>query len=481
VATLSSEQSRRLLDARRHLTASVPEETVRQLVAHVGGTLGTKAALVGRRGRTWTVFAESAPDPVLAIPRDPPPVFDRVGAAPGHQVDAWRQGGLEWTLVGLAERPDAPVMLLLAGDWTPSTPVLRELARKLLGGNGDILPPSSVDVAARRLTRALADTTGLRAVCDLALGHVVDAVPSRLASLAVAAPDGALAILATRGYPRALVEHLRIRPGSGVIGAVSQSRAPMLVADASALRTPDRRRTRYQSNSFIAAPILAGTEVLGVVSLTDRIGGDPYTRSDAAAVSVLTAPVALVLGRERSSREARAYAQAAVIDPVSGLFNRRYFQARLEEELQRAGRQRTPVGLLMIDVDGFKAINDRFGHPAGDAVIRDVSEIMRRSVRMFDVCTRFGGEEFAVMMPGGTADGTRAIAERIRQRVEAYQRSEPELSGLRVTVSVGVAVAPPGATARDLVERADRALYHAKDTGKNRVSVAKDDGTAENA
>ena len=105
-------------------------------------------------------------------------------------------------------------------------------------------------------------------------------------------------------------------------------------------------------------------------------------------------------------------------------------------------------------------------------MIRDISEILRRSVRIFDVCTRFGGEEFAVMMPGGTAESAGAIAERIRQRVEAYQRSEPDLADLRVTASIGVAVSPPGVTASDLIERADRALYHAKKAGKNRVSTA---------
>jgi diguanylate cyclase (GGDEF)-like protein len=176
-------------------------------------------------------------------------------------------------------------------------------------------------------------------------------------------------------------------------------------------------------------------------------------------------------------REAQAYAQAAVIDPVSGLFNRRYFQARLEEELHRAIRQATSVALLMVDLDGFKSINDRFGHVAGDMVIRDISEILRRSVRIFDVCTRFGGEEFAVMMPGGTAESAATIAERIRQRVEMYQRSEAELTALHVTASIGVAVSPPGVTARDLIERADRALYHAKRAGKNRVSTTGPDGS----
>jgi diguanylate cyclase (GGDEF)-like protein len=327
------------------------------------------------------------------------------------------------------------------------------------------------------LTRALADTTGLAAVGETVLHFAVQAVPSRIASLAVASGDGELSIVATLGYPHALVEHLRIAPGAGVIGSVYQTRTPLVVADVNDSPGLDRQRSRYRTNSFVAIPIIAGGEALGVISLTDRIGSSPYTQEDAAAISVLMAPVALALGRERVLREAQAYAQAAVIDPVSGLFNRRYFQARLEEELHRAIRQLTSVGLLMVDLDGFKSINDRFGHVAGDMVIRDISEILRRSVRIFDVCTRFGGEEFAVMMPGGTAESAGAIAERIRQRVEAYQRNEPDLVGLRVTASIGVAVSPPGVTARDLIERADRALYHAKRAGKNRVSTARSDGS----
>jgi diguanylate cyclase (GGDEF)-like protein len=305
----------------------------------------------------------------------------------------------------------------------------------------------------------------------------VRAVPSAVASLAVEEANGELSIIATHGYPLALVEHLRIPSGSGVIGTVHATRMPMVVADVHTTPGLDRRRLRYRGESFAVVPVLAAAESLGVLCLTDRLEAGPYTTDDLETVSVLLAPAALALGRERLWQEAQAYAQAAVIDPVSGLFNRRYFQARLDEELQRAIRQLTSVALLMVDLDGFKAINDQYGHVAGDIVIRDISEILRRSVRIFDVCTRFGGEEFAVMMPGGTLESAGTIAERIRHRVEAYQRSEPDLAELRVTASIGVAVSPPGNTARELIERADRALYDAKKSGKNRVSTANPDGT----
>lgn len=477
---LSPEQRRALLQVPHRVPATAaPREFLAQLVSLIAGILSAKAAIAGKHSGAWVLAAESTPAPSLAlVGNGDSHAFDRFGATLGLGVELWQSRESDWTLVGLAAAPSTPVVLILEGDWTPSAPDLRQLARNLLAGTSRAgQSPLALDAATHRLTRTLADTTGLAAVGEAVLHYVVQVVPSRMASLAVATADGDLSIVATHGYPHALVEHLRIAPGTGVIGGVYQTRVPIVVPDVRATPGLDRHRSRYRTNSFTAIPIVAGAEALGVVSLTDRIDTGPYTEDDVAAVSVLMAPVALALGRERVLREAQAYAQAAVIDPVSGLFNRRYFQARLEEELHRAIRQLTSVGLLMVDLDGFKSINDRFGHVAGDMVIRDISEILRRSVRIFDVCTRFGGEEFAVMMPGGTAESAGAIAERIRQRVDTYQRSEPDLAGLRVTASIGVAVSPPGVTARDLIERADRALYHAKRAGKNRVSTAGPDGS----
>ena len=477
---LSPEQRLALLEVRQKVGANAePREFLRDLVARIGQIVQAKVGIAGKRGGSWVIAAESVPEPSIAVHNNGGPhPFDRMSATPGHRVELWRTQDRDWTLIALASLPNSPVILIIDGDWTACALVFRDLAQSFsLTDREDISSAPTLHAISRHLTRALADTSGLAAVGEVVLHHVVQAVPSGMASLAVAASDGELSIVATHGYPRALVEHLRIPAGSGVIGAVHVSRMPLLVPNVAATPGLDRRRSRYRTSSFAAIPIVAGAESLGVVSLTDRLNPGPYTADDLAAIAVLLAPAALALGRERVWREAQAYAQAAVIDPVSGLFNRRYFQARLDEELQRAIRQLTSVALLMVDLDGFKSINDRFGHVAGDLVIRDISEILRRSVRIFDVCTRFGGEEFAVMMPGGTLESAGAIAERIRQRVESYQRSESDLSDLSVTASIGVAVSPPGMTARDLIERADRALYHAKKQGKNRVSTAAEDGT----
>ena len=122
----------------------------------------------------------------------------------------------------------------------------------------------------------------------------------------------------------------------------------------------------------------------------------------------------------------------------------------------------------MIDMDDFKQINDQYGHPAGDVVIRQVSEIIRRSVRLFDICTRFGGEEFAVLMPAAEREHALRVAERIRQQIGSYRPTGAGLEAVSVTVSVGLAVAT-SRSSEELIDAADRALYRAKRSGKNRV------------
>jgi diguanylate cyclase (GGDEF)-like protein len=229
-----------------------------------------------------------------------------------------------------------------------------------------------------------------------------------------------------------------------------------------------RRRPRYRTNSFIAMPVSAGDDVLGVLCVTDRLDDATFSREDLTTLRSLTAPAALALARERARRDAEGFARAAVSDPVSGLFNRRYFHERLEEELDRARRHNTTVSLLMIDIDNFKGINDRFGHLAGDLVIRGVGDILKRSVRRFDLCTRFGGEEFAIVMPGSGPENSAPVAERIRQRIEAFRPPDSELTDLCVTASIGMA-ASEGASVRELIARADQALYEAKRAGKNRL------------
>jgi diguanylate cyclase (GGDEF)-like protein len=170
----------------------------------------------------------------------------------------------------------------------------------------------------------------------------------------------------------------------------------------------------------------------------------------------------------------RKLVEGALQDPLTGLYNRRMLEERLDSELASARRHDRLVAILMVDIDRFKAVNDQHGHLAGDETLRMVARTLRATVRQEDFVARFGGEEFVVIAPETGLEGARQLGERIRHAVER-SRCVWQDHELSVTVSVGVTVSllpaefVPAETARHLVDVADRALYRAKDEGRNRV------------
>ncbi len=173
---------------------------------------------------------------------------------------------------------------------------------------------------------------------------------------------------------------------------------------------------------------------------------------------------------ERRAREReRQFRFASVTDELTGLFNRRHFNAALVQAVGEAEREGSGLSLLMLDVDRFKDYNDEWGHPAGDRVLAELGAVIRASLRDCDAPCRYGGEEFAAILRGADLATARAIAERIRDRF-ARSAFEPRPGKTaRVTVSIGAARLGGGESAEDFLERADRALYRAKDAGRNRV------------
>jgi len=312
---------------------------------------------------------------------------------------------------------------------------------------------SDPSAAVHRLAVALSGTAGLPDVGRVILRHMVGALRTGGAALAVSGGAVPFGIVATYGDSR---------HATAVLRAAIRGRGELDQAQASTGRV-------------LIHEITAGGKVLAIACLTDRLDNAPFTRGDIAVLQALAAPAALALEREAIRAAGEVYARAAAIDPVSGLFNRRHFQSRLEEELQRASRRDTTVALLMIDLDDFKRINDTYGHAAGDATIRAVATIIRRAVRHFDICTRYGGEEFAVVMPDSGEATATTVAERIRSRIAAWRSNEAHFKGLQITTSIGFALSDPSTSMDDLLARADRALYEAKEAGKNQVRVAEPD------
>jgi two-component system cell cycle response regulator len=164
---------------------------------------------------------------------------------------------------------------------------------------------------------------------------------------------------------------------------------------------------------------------------------------------------------------------SAISDGLTGLYNHAYFKKFLGLELKRSLRQNYPTSLLMLDLDNFKSLNDRFGHPAGDRVLQDMARIIKDGIREVDLAARYGGEEFAVVLPYADTDGAMIVAQRILEAVRAY-RPEGDLAGRMegITVSIGLATCPADNDQADnLIKTADRLLYKAKASGKNCIAA----------
>jgi diguanylate cyclase (GGDEF)-like protein len=166
--------------------------------------------------------------------------------------------------------------------------------------------------------------------------------------------------------------------------------------------------------------------------------------------------------------------QENITDALIGVYNRRYLDRRLTEEFQRAQRYKTPISLLLIDIDHFKNVTDTYGHPVGDMVLRYWGDLILGSVRASDVVARYGGEEILVIAPNTPAPAALALAERIRANIESHElvltSEASKRQAIRITVSIGVAgLTPTVDTVERVLKIADGALYRAKNEGRNRV------------
>jgi len=211
-----------------------------------------------------------------------------------------------------------------------------------------------------------------------------------------------------------------------------------------------------------------GTFVDGV-----RVTGR-YTLEDGCRIA-LGARTVLHFGLHDSVElEAARHTHALTVrDPLTGAFNRRYLQERLASEAAFARRHKTPLSLLLLDIDYFKQINDVHGHSAGDAALRLLAQALSSMARQEDMLARYGGEEFALVARGIDRNGAQLLAERVRSAI-AKQRLPVDKGSLSFTVSVGVAHCDAGddCDAQHMFEAADRELYAAKDAGRNRVSIS---------
>jgi len=216
--------------------------------------------------------------------------------------------------------------------------------------------------------------------------------------------------------------------------------------------------------SWAGVPVQVYEQTVGVLVVYSR-EPEAFTDADLGLVQMVGLQAAVAL------QNSRLYVLATV-DGLTRLFVRRYFDRRLAEEVARARRYKTHFSLMLLDFDNFKAVNDQYGHAVGDLVLRKAGDILLTEVRTMDIPARYGGDEFAVILPEADAEGAAIVAQRILRRV-AKEQIATGAESLSFSMSVGIAVFPRHTSedAATLIARADEALYHVKHTGKGRLSV----------
>lgn len=338
---------------------------------------------------------------------------------------------------------------------------------------------------AERLVQIFTELTmveGMEELCRNVLERGAKLVGARSGSLMLLDRQKEfLTIAAVKGMHPMLARRFTVKLGSGIAGQVALTGQPVLVNDiVNDERFTVGHRSRFKTGSLISLPLSCRGETIGVLNLADRADQTPFGNDDLELLTRLTTHAAGLLLRMKTAEGVQLLERLSITDPLTELYNRRFLERRMDEELSRSVRNGLRLSVMMLDLDNFKLYNDLCGHPAGDRALRKVAQLLQRSVREMDVVTRYGGEEFCILLPDTPNVDAHFVAERIRYAIEhELFAGEEGLPSSTLTISIGIATYPDnGACGADLISTADVALYQAKTGGRNRIVSSLDLPTA---
>lgn len=264
---------------------------------------------------------------------------------------------------------------------------------------------------------------------------------------------------------------VRLNKGEGIAGKVWEKGTPFISNRKNHENSISRKvdsTLQITTDSLIAAPLRIKDMTIGVMEAINKVNEEDFTEDDLEIFQTLSNQAAIAI------YNANLY-ELATRDGMTRLFIRRYFDARLAEEFSRSKRYNHEISLIMFDIDHFKRFNDTYGHQLGDEVLKQTATILMECSRSTDIPSRYGGEEFSIILPETDLDGARIVAERVRKTVEEL-RIPHQGKEIRLTISAGVSsLSCTGCSSPvDLIKEADSALYRAKEGGRNRVAAVTD-------
>jgi diguanylate cyclase (GGDEF)-like protein len=430
------------------------------------------------QGTSWTPPANVAGVLWELAPQDAGDtrISSLVAALPSASYSFGGQPSLADTSKALGFRRHLPTPLRLVDiERALSLPALVDLADRLETAAPRLVRLSKRTEAVGELMRAVNASSDPAGVAAALVSRVSDWLPLTQWSVLAVEPDGVLRRLDEPNGPAMPrdagheIAELVVRNGKAAVRSTTFASEFMAVGS---------QHGQQVEATVLGWPLVAAGEVIGVLVGFDhgRVQRVPRLSPELVeALSVLVEPAAYALSH--ALRVARAEA-LSVTDDLTQLYNSRFLNDALRKETKRAMRSGWPLSLLFIDLDGFKRLNDAHGHLLGSRALIEAAAIIRGSARETDIVARFGGDEFAILLPETGREGAHSVARRLRDRIQRYVFLADRGPGNRITASIGLATLPDVAdTAEGLLQAADAAMYRVKVTGKNGIHIAGSDNT----
>jgi diguanylate cyclase (GGDEF)-like protein len=314
----------------------------------------------------------------------------------------------------------------------------------------------------------------IKSIADICINEIPKLIGARLASLYILDETSDILHLEKNNHPFLInnIVSLNQNPPSPMVVAV-RSKQLMLVDDIESYRKPNISKTQrafsrnYDTKSCIIAPLICLGRVVGVLNLTDKVHTGSFSAEDIGAMELFRQLIGASIGNinlfEKTQRQAKT-------DGLTGMLNHRTFYETLDAELRRSQRYGGQISIIMADIDNLKYINDNFGHRTGDMAIKRISRRIIACIRQIDVAARYGGDEFAVILPNTSLTDAVVVAERMVNMVSESPMIWDHREVL-LSISVGVGQYNADTCSDDVTKATDRALYAAKQAGKNTVKV----------